>query len=143
MTLLIIDLWEYYVCYKRSGVTRCTILMMLYLCGRMCQCGLHAVHNLDDALPWPYRYYILHNWSDIDTLMRLLTAEPRSTAGLLFNCLYLCGTILVTLYSTVWDWRFSRAGPMSFHWPSCSLHFCLLLCFLSLLSSLLSFYWLV
>ena len=28
--------------------------------------------------------------------MRLLAAEPRSIAGLLFHCQYLCGTILVT-----------------------------------------------
>ena len=25
----------------------------------------------------------------------------------------------------VWDWRVSRAGPMPFCWPSCSLIFCL------------------
>ena len=34
----------------------------------------------------------------------------------------------------VWDWRVSRAGPMPFYWPSCSLPFCLLLFSLSLLS---------
>ena len=40
----------------------------------------------------------------------------------------MCGTIFVTLYSMVnWDWRVSRAGPMPFYWPSCSLPFCLLL----------------
>ena len=27
------------------------------------------------------------------------------------------GTILLTLYSMVWDWRVSRAGPMFFYWP--------------------------
>ena len=31
---------------------------------------------------------------------------------------YLCGTILVTPYSTVWDWRVSRAGPMTFYWDA-------------------------
>ena len=30
-------------------------------------------------------------------------------------CQYLCGTILVTPYSMVWDWRISRAGPMPFY----------------------------
>ena len=34
----------------------------------------------------------------------------------------------------LWNWRVSRAGPMSLHWPSCSLLFCLLLVSLSLLS---------
>ena len=43
-------------------------------------------------------------------------------------------TILVTPCSMVWNWRVSRAGPMPFYWPSCSLPFCLLLFSLSLLS---------
>ena len=65
-------------------------------------------------------------------------AEPRSTARVLFHCQYLCGTILVTQYSMVWDWRVSRAGPMPFYWPSCSLPFCPLLFSLSLLSFYMS-----
>ena len=36
---LIIDLWQYCVCCIRSGVTRCTLLMVLYQ-DRMCQCGV-------------------------------------------------------------------------------------------------------
>ena len=43
---------------------------------RMCQCGLQAVHQ-----------------SHIGILMRLLAKEPRSTAWLLFDSQYLCGTI--------------------------------------------------
>ena len=31
---------------------------------------------------------------------------------LLFPSQCLCGTIFLTLYSIVWDWRVSRAGPM-------------------------------
>ena len=34
--LHIVDLWRYYVCYIRSGVIRCTLFKMLYLC-RMCR----------------------------------------------------------------------------------------------------------
>ena len=56
----------YAVCCRRSGVTQCTRLMVLYL-DRMCQCGLHAVP-----------------WSHIGILMRRFTAEPRSTTGHLF-----------------------------------------------------------
>ena len=94
---------------------------VLYL-GRMCQCGLHVVL-----------------WSYIGTLMLLLAAEHSSTTGLLFHCQYLCGTILVTPYSMVWDRRVSRDGPMPSYWPSC-----LLLFWLQLLSfSLPSFYGLV
>ena len=72
--------------------------------------------------------------SHIGTLMRLLAAKPLSIALHLFPGQCLCGTILVTLCSMVWDWRVSRAGPMPFYWPSCSLTFCLLLFSLSFLS---------
>ena len=65
-TFHIVDPWQSCVRFRRSGVTRCTLLMVLYL-DRMCQCGLHAVL-----------------WSHIGTLMHRLAAEPRSTAGLLF-----------------------------------------------------------
>ena len=115
-TLHSVDLWQYYVCCTRSGVTRCTLFMVLFMC-RMCRFGLHAV--------------LL---SHIGTLMRLLAAEPLSIAGHLFPVVCLCGTILVTPCSMVWDWRVSRALSMPFYWPSCSLTFCLLLFSLSLLS---------
>ena len=49
---------------RASGVTRCTLLMVLYL-DRMCQFGLQAVL-------WPH----------IGTLMHRLAAEPCNTAGL-------------------------------------------------------------
>ena len=97
--LLIIDLWQPVVCFIRSGVTRCTLLMVLYL-DRMCQFGLHAVL-----------------WSHIGTLMHRLAAEPRSTAGLLFHSRCPSGTILLTPYSMVRDWWVSRAEPMFFYWP--------------------------
>ena len=99
MTLLIIDLWQYCLCCIRSDVTRCTLFVVLYLC-RMCQCGLHAVL-----------------WSHIGILKGVFAAEPRSTAGTLFRSQCPCGTILLTLYSMVWDWQVSRAGPMFFYWP--------------------------
>ena len=86
-------------CWIRSGVTRCTLVMVLYL-GGMYQCGLHAVL-----------------WSHIGILIRFLAAEPRITAAPLFRSLCQCGTFLLTLYSIVWEWRVSRAGPMLFYWP--------------------------
>ena len=99
VTLLIVDPWQSFVCFIRSGVKRCTLLMVLYL-DRMCQCLLHAVL-----------------WSHIGTLRRRLATEPRSTAGLLFHSRYPCGMILLTTHSMVWDWGVSRAGPMVFYWP--------------------------
>ena len=71
---------------------------------RMCQCRLHAVL-----------------WSHIGLLMRFLAAEPRSTAGLLFPYQCPSGKTLLALYSMVWDWRDSRAGPMIFIGLSCSI----------------------
>ena len=97
--LLIVDMLQLCVCCIISGVTRCTRLMMFYL-DRMCQCGLHAMP-----------------WSHIGILMLRLAAEPHSTAGLLFPSQCHCGTILLTPYSMVWDWRVSRAMPMPFYWP--------------------------
>ena len=99
VTLLIIDPWQSCVCFIRSGITRCTLLMVLYL-DHICQCRLHAVL-----------------WSYIGTLIHRLAAEPRSTSGLLFSSRCPSGTILLTPYSMVWDWRVLRAGAMLFHWP--------------------------
>ena len=42
VTLLIVDPWRSCVCFIKSGIIRCTLLMVLYL-DHMCQCGLHAV----------------------------------------------------------------------------------------------------
>ena len=53
--------------------------------------------------------------TSVCTLMRFLAAEPHSTAEPLFTCQYLCGTILLSLYSMVWDWQVSRAGPIIFY----------------------------
>ena len=97
--ILIVDPWHSCVCFIRSGVTRCTLLMVLYL-DRMCQCGLHAML-----------------WSHIGTLIHRLAAEPCSTPGLLFPSRCPSLTILLTAYSMVWEWRVSRAGPMLLYWP--------------------------
>ena len=56
VTLFIVDPRQYCACCIRSGVTRCTVLMVLFL-DCMCQCGLLAVL-----------------WSHIGTLMRCLAA---------------------------------------------------------------------
>ena len=101
LTLYIVDLWQYYICCRRSDVIRCTPFMVLYRC-RMCQWGLHVVL-----------------FSHIGILMRLLAAEPYSTAGLLFPSQCLSGMILLPLCTMVCNCRVSRAGSMHFHWPMC------------------------
>ena len=122
MTSLIVDLLQFCVCFIRSGATRFTRLMMRYL-DRMCLCGLHAV-----------------TWSHIGILVRHLAAEPRSTASLLFSSQCPSGTILLTPYSMVWDWRVSRAWPMLFIGLSCSIP---TIVFYYFSISLLPVYWLV
>ena len=96
VTLLIVEPWQHCVCCIRSGVTQCTLLMVLHP-DRMWQCWLFTVP-----------------WSHIGILLRSLAAEPRCIAGLLFPSQCPSGTILLTPYSMVWDWRVSRAGPMLF-----------------------------
>ena len=103
MTFLIVDPWQSCVCFIRSGVIRCTLLMVLSL-DRMCQRRLHVV-------------LLLH----IGTLMHSLAAEPCSTAGLLFPFRCPSGTILLAPFSMVWDWRVSKAGPILLYWLSCSI----------------------
>ena len=112
--------FECELAHRRSVVVLC----MLY----KIRCNL--LHPLYGALPVPYVPVRVTRCA----AHRFTYAPPRCRtshyiAGLLFPCQHLCGTILVTPYSMVWDWRVSRAGPMSLYGPSCSLRFCLLFVF--------------
>ena len=98
VTLHIIDLWRYYVCCTRSGVTRCTLFMVLYQ-SRMCRCVLHAVL-----------------WSNISTL----TLQYRRT---FMPGQYLWNDLGDSVLD-VWNWRVSITGPTHLSFPSCSLPFC-------------------
>ena len=104
------------------------VLCMLY----KIRCNL--MHHFCGALPVPYVKDAGYARRCDHTSVHLLAAEPHSVTGLLFPGQCLCGTILATPYSMVWDWRVSRVGPMPFYWPSCSLTFCLLLFSFSLIS---------
>ena len=124
VTLFIVDPWQSCVCFIKSGVTRCTLLMVFYP-DNMCQCGLHAVL-----------------WSYISTIMHRLAAEPRIRAGLLFPSRCPSGAILLTPYSMVWDWRVSRAEIMFFYLPKLLyLYFSLYSFSLSLLSVYRLVFW--
>ena len=73
-------------------------------------------------------------------LIRRLAAKPPRTAGLLFPSRCPSGTILLTQYSMVWDYRGSRAGRSFFIGLSWSIP-TMVFYYFSL--SLLSVYWLV
>ena len=94
-----------YICCIISGVTRCTLSKVIYLC-RIWQCGLHTVL-----------------WYTVGILMRLLAAQPRGDAGPLFSSQRTCRTILLPLYSMVWHWRVSRVERMFFYFPKLLEHF--------------------
>ena len=57
------------------------------------------------TVPYIYERRIRYLWSLIGMLICLLVAELHNTAGLLFPSQYRCGTILLSLYSMVWDCR--------------------------------------
>ena len=120
VTLLIVHPWQSYVCFLRSGVTRCTLLMMLSL-DHMCQCELHAVL-----------------WSYIGTLMHLLALDiysplsvplDRSSLGSSYPRTRWCGTL-----------GFQEQRQCIFIGLNCSIP---TIVFYSFSLSLLSVYWLV
>ena len=115
MTLHIVDLWQYYVCCTRSGVTRCTLLW----CSSCAVCAGERYTRCCDPTSVHLSASSLQN----------LAVSPD-----FYSLVSICGTIIVSPCSMVWDWRVSRAGPMPFYWPSCSLTFCLLLFSVSLLT---------
>ena len=97
VTLHIVDLWQYYVCCTRSGVIRCTIFMVLFLC-RMCRCWLHVRSGV-----------IAHRYTYVPRRCR--TSQYLRSFIHLSVSLW---TIFVTPYSMVWDWRVSRIGQCLF-----------------------------
>ena len=80
---------------------------------------------------YTYRYTyappFLVDWRN--NITSLIGPAPRSIASPLFPSQCLCGTILLTLYSMVWDCRFQEQGPYLFIGLSCSITFSLLLFF--------------
>ena len=98
VTLNIVDLWQFYSCCTRSGAPDATSLWCptcSYVPVRVARCAVIAhLHTFAPICRWTWQY-----------------------AGLLFPCQYFCGTILVTSYSMMRDWRVSRGGPMPIYWP--------------------------
>ena len=124
-------------CFIAGGVLNCdishlpsvSVLCMLY------KIRCNPKHPLCDALPVPYVPVRVTRGALI--AHRYTFAPPRWRTShyrkLLFPSQYLSGMICLTPYMMVLDWRVSRAGPMPFCKPSCSLLFFLQLFSLSLL----------
>ena len=93
-----VDLWKYFVCCFRSGVTRCTLLTVLYL-DRMCRCGLHAMLRLQVGILM-HRFAVHQDfysvsvslWNDLADLVfdgvRLADFKSRANVILLAELLY-------------------------------------------------------
>ena len=101
--------------FLTEGVFECDIahrLSVSVVC-MLYKIRCNPVHPLNGALPGPYVPVRVTRGA----LVHRLAAEPRSTAGLLFSSRCPSGTILLTPYSTAWDWRISRTLPILFYWP--------------------------
>ena len=103
------NVFECNIAHRRSVA----ILCMLY----KIRCNL--VHPLNGALPGPYMpvrvthgALVAHRFTY--ALPRCRTTQYRKTFILLSVSFW---NDLGSLYSMVWDWRVSRAGPMFFYWP--------------------------
>ena len=90
--------------------------MEIYRCC-MCHCGLQAYSGRTSV------YLCDSSFQNLEVPQELYFTGPCP-----------CRTILLALYSMVWDWQVLRAVTMLFYWPSCSILFCLLEIPLSLLS---------
>ena len=87
----------------------------------LCKIRCNPMHPLNDALPYvPCGLYAVP-WSHISILMRHLTAEPGSTAGLLFSSQCPSGTILLTRIRWCWTGGFQEKGQCFFIGLSCSI----------------------
>ena len=104
----------------------------------LCKIRYNTMHLLNDALPGPYvpvritrGAMVAHRYTYVPPRCR--TLQYRRT---LFCSQCPSGTILLTSYSMVWDWRVSRAMPMLFYWPKQLYPFYSLLLFFPFSSSL-------
>ena len=89
------------------------VLCMLY------KIRCNAVHHIYGALLG--LYVLVRVTRGALVAHRYAYAPPRCRttqySRTLFSSRYHSGTILLTPYSMVWDWRVSRSGPMLFYWP--------------------------
>ena len=101
--------FECNIAHRRSVAVLCMLYKIRY----------NPVNRLNGALPGPYvpvrvtrGALVAHRYTNAPPSCR--TSQYSRT---LFPSRCPSGTILLTTYSMVWDWRVSRAGPMLFNWP--------------------------
>ena len=101
-------MFEYDIAHHRSVAVLC----MLY------KIRCNPMHPLNGYLPGPYvpvrvtrGALVAHRNTYVPPRCR--TSQYSRT---LFPSRCPSGTILLTQYSMVWDWRVSRAGPILFYW---------------------------
>ena len=103
-----------------SQINKCIIFGRNELSLTLFTLWYNPVHPLNSALPGPYVPARVTHGALLArryTYARFcLAAEPCSTAGLLFPSWCPSGTILLTPYSMVWDWRVSRVCTMILCW---------------------------
>ena len=106
--------------FLTGGVFECNIahrLSVPVLC-MLYKIRCSPVYPLNGALPGPY--VTVRETRGALVAHRCTYAPPRCrasrAAGLLFPARCPSGTVLLTTYSMVWDWRVSKAGPMFFYW---------------------------
>ena len=92
-----------------SDIAHCRSVAVLYMLYKI-RCN--PMHPLNDAPPGPYVLV----WVTRGALVtyRYTYMPPSSTAEHLFPSQCPSGTILLTPYSMVWDWRLSKAGQIVF-----------------------------
>ena len=119
VTLHSVDQWQHYVCCIGSGVTRCTLSMVLYLCC-MSYCGLHTVFSLQNRYHYePPRCRTSHRRTFI-LLVALLWNDLGSTSWSWSICLGLGlvkpaspaplntgSKIVIQRHIMVFDWQVS------------------------------------
>ena len=106
---LTVGVFECDIVHRRSVAVLC----MLY------KIRCNPVHHLNGALPGPYvpvrvtrGALVAHQHTYAPPRCR--TSQYSRT---FFPSRCPSGTILLTPYSMVWNWRVSRAGPMLLYWP--------------------------
>ena len=104
----------------------------------------NQMHALNGALPGPYvpvrvtrGALVAHRHAYAPPRCR--TSQHRRT----FIPQGPSGTILLTQYSMVWDWRVSKSGPMLLYWPKLLYPYNIIIVFYCFPLSLLSVYRLV
>ena len=125
--------------FLTGGVFECDIYNRRSVAGlcKFYKIRCNPVHPINSALPGPY---VPARVTRGALVAHRYTYAPPRCRTLLYSGTYIfpsrCpfGTILLTLYSMMWDWRVSRAVPILLYWPKLLYPYYSLLLFLFFLS---------